>query len=259
VPQVDDRELWPTPTVRARWQHLMRLLDPRPGERILDVGCGSGRATRYLGDRVGPEGQVVGADRPSAAMRPLRETIRHDGRGNIAVVAATADSLPFPDASFDAVICVNVLEAVPDRQRALGEIRRVLEPGGRALVAHDDYESQVYACTDRELGRRATLAYACATFDSYATSDGQMGRHLSPLFVRAGFAEPRLEVMPLVETKYAEPLLGWQHAQFSASFIAKVGDLTDADLEAWRSDLEARSARGEYLYCLNLYVCLGRK
>jgi SAM-dependent methyltransferase len=259
VREIDDRELWPAPAVRARWQHLMRLLVPRPGERMLDVGCGSGQAVRYLGRRVQPDGRVVGVDRPATAMRRLGETIEQDGLGNVAVLAASAKSLPFPDASFDAVICVNVLEAVSNREQALREIRRVLKPGGRALVAHDDYESQAYACTDRELGRRATLAYACSTFASYATSDGQMGRYLWPLFVETGFADARLEVLPLVETEYREPLLGWQQAQFPASFTARVSDLTDAELDAWRADLEARSARGEYLYCLNLYVCLGRR
>jgi len=167
--------------------------------------------------------------------------------------------LHFSNASFDAVICVNVLEAVPNRERTLREIHRVLKPGGRALIAHDDYESQAYACTDRELGRCATLAYSCSTFDSYATSDGQMGRRLWPLFVAAGFAEPRLEVLPLVETEYREPLLGWQHTQFPASFTSRVSDLSDAELDAWRTDLKARSASGEYLYCLNLYVCFGWK
>jgi hypothetical protein len=137
-------------------------------------------------------------------------------------------------------------------------MRRVLKPGGRALVAHDDYESQAYTRTDRELGRRVSLAYASSTFASYATSDGQMGRHLWPLFVGAGFAEPRLHVIPLVETAYGEPHLGWRHAQFTADFVSAVSDLTDADLDAWRADLADRSARGAYLYCLNLYACLGR-
>lgn len=217
------------------------------------------RSIRYLGGRVWPDGRVVGVDRLATATRPLRETIEQDGPGNVVVVAASAESLPFSDASFDAAVCVNVLEAVPNREQALREIHRVLKSGGRALVARDDYESQAYTCTDRELGRRATLAYARSTFASYATSDGRMGRHLWPLFVRAGFAEPRLEVLPLVETEYREPFLGWQHAQLPARFTASVSDLADAELDACRSDLAARSARGSYLYCLNLFACLGRK
>ena len=193
------------------------------------------------------------------AVAGLRATLQAQGIVAVELLQADAQHLPFADEAFDAVLCVNVLEAVPDRLRALGEMRRVMKPGGRALVAHDDYEAQVYAATDRELNRRATLAYASATFATDPTSDGQLGRHLWGLFRAAGFSEPRLHVLPLVNDEYREPLLGWVHAQFGADFVAKVSDLTDAELDAWRADLEGRSARGEYLYCVNLYACVGRK
>jgi SAM-dependent methyltransferase len=250
--------LWPAPAVRRRREQIVGLLAPQPGERILDVGCGAGQAVRLLAGMVGSGGRVAGLDRPAPAMRRVGETVRQSGLENVELVAGSAEALPFADASFDAVLCVNVLEAVPDQPRALREIRRVLRPGGRALVAHDDYESQTYTSSDRELGRRAALAYASSTFASYATSDGQMGRHLWPLFVAAGFEEPRLHVLPLVETQYGEPHLGWRHAQFTTELTGPVSDLTDADLDAWRANLAERSAQGEYVYCLNLYVCLGR-
>jgi SAM-dependent methyltransferase len=175
------------------------------------------------------------------------------------MLGADAQALPFPDATFDAVLCVNVLEAVPQRDHALAEMHRVLKPGGCVLVAHDDYESQVYTCSDRELGRRIVLAYAESTFASYATSDGQMGRHLWGVFSAAGFRNPELHVLPLVNTVYCEPWHGWVISQFTANFISRVSDLTDEELTRWRADLAERSAAGHYTYCLNLYVCRGWK
>lgn len=249
---------WPAPSVRRRWEQIFDLLAAAPGERLLDVGCGPGLASRYLAGKVQSAGRVTALDRSTIATQRLRDVATRDGLGNLDIVAASAETLPFPDASFDAVLCVNVLEAVADRIHALREIRRVLRPSGRALVAHDDYESQAYTSTDRELGRQVSLAYACSTFESYATSDGQMGRHLWPLFVAAGFEAPRLHVIPLVETEYGEPHLGWKHAQFTAELVSPVSNLTDDDLCAWRTDLASRSARGAYVYCLNLYACLGR-
>ncbi|HVC32331.1 MAG TPA: hypothetical protein VNL16_02355, partial [Chloroflexota bacterium] len=139
------------------------------------------------------------------------------------------------------------------------EMNRVLKPGGRILVAHDDYESQAYAGADRELNRRAVLAYASATFQSYPTSDGQMGRHLWGLFARAGFVDAEVRVLPLINTEYREPLQGWVLSQFAAPFVAAVSDLTQAEIDCWHRELTAASERGTYFYCLNLYVCYGRK
>jgi hypothetical protein len=127
------------------------------------------------------------------------------------------------------------------------------------LLAHDDYESQAYAGANRELTRRAVHAYACSKMKGYAASDGQMGRHLWGLFSRAGFVDPELRVLPLVDAEYREPLLGWTHAQFGADFVAATSDLTQAEIDRWHAELAAASERGDYLYCVNLYVCLGRR
>ncbi len=252
---MDPAEVWPAPDVRERWERLMALLDPRPGERVLDVGCGRGQPLRFVADRVGPSGRAIGIE-PSAGV--LASLARRGPEGAAGAVADGAD-LPFAAETFDAVLCVNMLEAAPDRPRVLAEIRRVLKSGGRIVLAHDDIESQVYTGTDRELSRRAVRAYADATFGSYATSDGQLGRHLWGLFRAASFRDPELRVFPLVNTEYREGLMGWTLAQFPAQLVAPVSNLTDEELDHWRADLAACSARGEYVYCLNLYVCSGRK
>ena len=254
---VDATELWPSPDRRERWLRLMALLDPRPGERVLDVGAGEGQALRYAAARLGPGGLAVGVEHGPGGLGRIGVGLAAGGPPFVAV-EADAQALPFRDGSFDAVLCVEVLEAIPNRPRALAELRRVLRPGGRAVVAHNDYESQVYACDDRELGRRAVRAYAEATFAGYAASDGQMGRHLWGLFGAAGFRDAELHVLTLVNTEYREPLFGWRHAQFGARLVAGVSDLTDADLDRWRADLAARSAEGRYVYAVDMFVCTGR-
>jgi SAM-dependent methyltransferase len=168
-----------------------------------------------------------------------------------------AARLPFPDESFDAVLCVNMLEALPDPSRGLLEMRRVLQPGGRVVVAHTDYESQVYACTDRVLARRINLVFSEARMPGYEAADGQMGRHLWGLLNAAGFRETDVRVLPLVETEYAEPHLGWQLTRFSPKWIADRG-LAPDEVERWCMDLQERSDRGAYLYSQNMYVCTGR-
>ncbi|TAK24140.1 MAG: methyltransferase domain-containing protein [Chloroflexota bacterium] len=251
------RALWPSPDRRQRWLTLMRLLNPRPGDRVLDVGAGECQALRYVAARVGPTGSAIGVEYGEGGLGRLAIG-RAAGGPVFRAVAADASNLPFRDASFTAAFSVDVLEAVPDRERPLREMRRVVRPDGRVVVAHDDYESQVYTSDDRDLGRRAVKAYADATFAGYGASDGQMGRHLWGLFRAAGFRDAKLHVLPLVNTEYREPLFGWRHTQFDAQLVANVSDLTDADLQRWRADLAGRAERGDYVYVANMFVCVGR-
>ena len=237
----------------------MTWFSPRPGETILDVGFGGGQALAFIAHRVHPNGRAIGVEPNLGEVVALYEALKSDGSVSPVGFVGEAQTLPFDDGTFDAVICVNVLEAVVNRGQAVKEMRRVLKPGGRVLLAHDDWESQVYSCSDRELCRRVVRAYADSTFKSYAASNGQMGRRIWGLFRAAGFIETELRVLPLINTEYREPLLGWTHAQFSAEFVSRVSDLSQHDIERWRTELAEASERGEYVYCLNLYVCTGRK
>lgn len=253
-------ELWPgDPARQVRWEQIMAWLAPNAGESVLDIGCGGGEAVAFVAERVGPSGHAIGLERSAASVAKLCARYPVIELPALSFQSGEAEALPFADESFAAVLCVNVLEAILDRPRALAEMLRVLKPDGRILLAHDDYESQAYAGADRDLTRRAVSAYANSTFKSYPTSDGQMGRQLWSLFASAGFLEPEVRVLPLVNTKYREPFFGWVHAQFTADFVATVSDLTQAEIDRWHRELAAASQRGTYFYCVNLYVCLGRK
>jgi len=106
----------------------------KPGDRVLDLGCGEGRhaITAYLDGRV----EVVGLDLSLEDLGTARsrfsefEHPEDDGR-SLNFTCASGLRLPFADASFDKVICAEVLEHIPDYQAVLLEIKRVLKPGGQ--------------------------------------------------------------------------------------------------------------------------------
>lgn len=116
-----------------------RFLDLPPDARVLDIGCGTGRHVAAVGDR--GDGFVVGADAHADDLREARgrlelhECIGDTQPGAWALSAADATRLPFADASFDIVICSEVLEHIHDHRRAMAELQRVLKPSGDLVIS----------------------------------------------------------------------------------------------------------------------------
>jgi SAM-dependent methyltransferase len=115
------------PVLFEPYAHELVRRVPREAARVLEVAAGTGRVTRRLAER----GHEVVATDLHAAM--LDEARRHTA-GNVSFQAADAQELPFPDASFDAVACAFGLMFVPDKPRAMSEMRRVLRPGGTIVL-----------------------------------------------------------------------------------------------------------------------------
>jgi ubiquinone/menaquinone biosynthesis C-methylase UbiE len=118
-------------------------LETGPGQRVLDIGCGSGRHTAEIYRLEGVE--VTGADLNPGDLEEARQRLAfHDrvgehGGGVWSLTAADVTRLPFPDAVFDLVICSEVLEHIPDDKKAAREIVRVLKPGKPLAVSVPSY------------------------------------------------------------------------------------------------------------------------
>jgi ubiquinone/menaquinone biosynthesis C-methylase UbiE len=115
-------------------RRLDALLAARPGERVLEIGPGTGLQALHVAERLGPSGRLDIVD----IQQPMLDHVarRAAARTISPIVAAQADAreLPYEDASFDAAYLVTVLGEIPDPGTAIREIRRVLKPGGRLVV-----------------------------------------------------------------------------------------------------------------------------
>ncbi|MFC6942021.1 class I SAM-dependent methyltransferase [Salinirubellus sp. GCM10025818] len=128
-----------TVALAGRYGRLHRLAVDRlfadDGDRVLDLGCGSGLNTKALAGAVGREGRVVGVDPRVRAVHEAREEAARVG-GSCSVIRGASGPLPFPDGAFDRAFSTLGVRAVPDVRSAVTEVARVVRPGGRFVVLH---------------------------------------------------------------------------------------------------------------------------
>lgn len=108
--------------------------DMRPGETVVDVGCGAGFDTLIAASQVGPEGSVLAIDMTAEMRAKTAEGARAMGLTNVEVLEGYAEQLPVGDGIADVVISNGVINLCPDKQAVFREIHRVLKPGGRIQV-----------------------------------------------------------------------------------------------------------------------------
>jgi len=113
---------------------LREVLAPAAGERILEIGPGTGYYTLDLAEWVAPAGGVEIFDLQQEMLDHTMGRARERGIGNVTQTRGDATALPYDDDGFDAAVLVAVLGEIPDGDAALAEIRRVLKPGGRLVV-----------------------------------------------------------------------------------------------------------------------------
>ena len=157
---------------------LLELASPAAGEQVLDIACGTGLVTFAAAREVGPKGEVLGTDLSQRMIDAAERRARELMLSSCSFLRIDAENLSLPDASFDVALCGLGLMYVPDPERALREMRRVLRPGGRVSLAvwgerRNCGWSPVFAIVDAEvesevcplffrLGQQGTLARACA-------------------------------------------------------------------------------------------------
>ena len=148
-----------------------RLLDaagPQPGERVLELACGTGLVTFPLAERIGPEGALAATDISEKMVAAAGRKARQIGCANVVFQRMGAEELAFEDGRFDLALCSLGLMYVPDPGQALREMHRVLKPGGRAAVL--------------VWGKRSNCGWA----DIFPIVDARVKSEVCPLFFQLG-------------------------------------------------------------------------
>lgn len=198
------------PALFKQW--CPRVLDAagvEPGHRVLDVACGTGVLAREAAVRVGPAGRVAGVD-PGRGML----TVARELAPNVEWREATAESLPYPEESFDAVVSQFGLMFFSDRSQALREMMRVLKPGGRLAVAvWDSLENSDAYPIEVEVFERLAGAAAAKALRAPFVLGGKDA--LIALFEGSGVESVGIETesgtarFPSIKTMVEADLRGW--------------------------------------------------
>ncbi|MBA4693680.1 MAG: bifunctional demethylmenaquinone methyltransferase/2-methoxy-6-polyprenyl-1,4-benzoquinol methylase UbiE [Congregibacter sp.] len=192
--------------VHRLWKRFtIELSAARPGQTILDIAGGTGDLAARFSRLVGPEGQVILADINAAMLEVGRDRLIDKGAtGNIEVVQADAQALPFEDNSVDCITIAFGLRNVTDKDMALRSMLRVLRPGGRLLVlefskptspllgkAYDQYSFQILPAMGRLIAQDAeSYRYLAESIRKHPDQDTLLG-----MMEDAGFAECRYHNM----------------------------------------------------------------
>jgi len=228
----------------VRRRRLVRAaLAAGPGERILDVGCGPGFYCAELLEEVGPGGSIVGLD-SSPSMLTLAAR-RCEGQDNVEFREADATSLPVEDASFDAALCVQVLEYVPELAAGLTELYRVLRPGGRVVVWDVDWATVSWHSTDS-----ARMTRVLGAWDEHL-ADPSLPRMLAPAMRSAGFEHVEMEAHSFATADWDPDTYGLASAQIIRSFVPGHNGVSNEEAKAWLAEQQGLGQRGEFFFaCL---------
>ena len=173
---------------------LIAVAALQPGERVLDVACGTGVVTRLAASAVGPTGRVAGLD-INAAMLAVARTLPHPSGTEITWVEGNAVAMDFPDASFDVILCQQGLQFFPNKAAAVREMHRVLVSGGRVVLSvwksAGPYNVAVADALEHHVGVEAATSFRA----SRVVPDAEA---LDRLLSDAGF--PAVEVRPSTMT-----------------------------------------------------------
>ena len=233
------------PAYRAYKARVAELLAPRAGERLLEVGTGTGDDALALAARSGAD--VVGVDSSQTMVDEARR------RGLREVALADAAALPFDAESFDACWADRVFQHLADPAAALREMARVTKPGGRLLVVDPDYDTQVVDVADQELARRVLRFRA-----DHLLRNGNLAHRLGGLFADAGLVNVQVEAVPVVlrdpaALDDAMGLRSWAGVAHGRGLLAA------EDAARWEQQLDDAAAGDHFLYAFSLFLTLGRR
>lgn len=236
------------PTYQAMFRTLIDLMAPKPGEEILDVGCGAGSLDRLLARRLGKANAVTAIDTNPFLLGEARALAKTDGLdGLIRFAPGNAEALPFADASFDCIFSITVLEEC-DADRALAEMMRVARPGGRIGVIVRSIDLPQWWSADLPEVLRQRAVTPPQSVGTRGVADASLYRRARDAGLRHLTCFPALVTLDRPEG----PIWRYREDHLTAQ-------LTPPELTAWQAARQVAAGQGLLFMAHPMHCVVGHK
>ncbi|KAB1102802.1 methyltransferase domain-containing protein [Micromonospora aurantiaca] len=223
------------------YQHRVReLLHLAPGRRYVEVGAGTGASAVHLRDE--HDADVVTVDRAVTMAAAMQ------ARGLTRCAVADAHRLPFLDDSFDGAWSDRTVQHLADPHAAIGELVRVVRPGGRIVLADPDYDTQVLDIADQDLARRVLRFRA-----DVLLRNGTLAHQHAGILATLGLADITVEPRTLLvrDPAAADNVLGLRSW---AATAAQRGVLEPAEARAFEDRFDEAVEAGRFTYAVTFFL-----
>lgn len=244
-----------TPDQISLRAYILEQSDLKPGETVLEIGCGTGRLLSDLAQVIGPSGHAFGLE-PQSSL--AKESERHISElkldVNTRILCERAEKISLPDSSVDICIAQTVLVHIPVDilPKVFIEVKRVLKPGGRFISIDQDGDTWIIDHPLRSLTRKVIQ------FNSdYRYADGWIGRYLRRLFKHYGFEDIHVKSWNHTDTESGSYL--YEMAHRIAGSAAEHGTISQDECKQWLVELDKLVTENDFFSSICFFCCNGKK
>ena len=232
---------------------LKDLLNPKNGERFLDVGCGTGILTRLIASNLFPNGSITGIDISTHFVEIARNSVQDLKYGSIIKFdIGDAEHLPYSDQYFDTAFATRLLLYIHNPQQAVKEIKRVVKENGTIVLADWDFDTLAVDHSNRQITRKI-IHWRTDNKDGNNWSGRQLYRSLKEQNLKDIVIKPEITIAIDQDNSLTHSIFN------AASGALKANIITEIQYESWISELKKRLQEGTFFASIIYYLVKGIK